>query len=181
MRISHTLEQAEMEKTTKQVLAGLQLAMQAELTGREFYKMAAKNTKDPQGKKVFEELAAEEEEHYKLLGQAVTALTTEGKLPKTLRMKKGTKLKAAHPIFSNDFKKRLKKAHFEMSALAVAVQLELNAINHYKAEAQKAPTADVKSFYLDLVKWEVGHYDAFLKQQQELQESYWSEQGFAPF
>ena len=33
----------------------------------------------------------------------------------------------------------------------------------------------------ELVKWETIHYDAFVKQQQMLQEEYWQEAGFEPF
>jgi rubrerythrin len=38
-----------MNKQTEKVLDGLKIAMEAELTGHQFYKAASKNTKDPKG------------------------------------------------------------------------------------------------------------------------------------
>ena len=94
---------------------------------------------------------------------------------------KAHELAADHPIFSADFKSRLKGAHFEMSALAIAAHLELNGINHYKSLAAKAAAPEAKKLFEDLVEWEKGHYDAFIRQQEELQEAYWNEAGFSPF
>ena len=170
-----------MEKVTKEILEGLKIAIQGERTGHEFYKMAAKNTKDPSGKKVFEQLAEEEAEHFRFLTAQYKSFLDAGRLNKDVKLTRPHALGRDNPIFSKDFKKRLKQSHFEMSALAVAVQLELNGINHYRAEAQKATDPDLKRFYEELVAWETGHYDAFVKEQQQLQEEYWSEAGFAPF
>jgi rubrerythrin len=170
-----------MEKVTREILEGMKKAIQGERTGHEFYKMAAKNTKDPTGKKVFEQLAQEEAEHLTFLTAQYKSFLDAGKLDKKVKLPKPAQLDRNNPIFSVDFKKRLKQAHFEMSALSVAVQLELNGINHYRAEARKATNPDIKHFYEELVAWETGHYDAFVQEQQQLQEDYWSEAGFAPF
>ncbi|MBI5508085.1 MAG: ferritin family protein [Deltaproteobacteria bacterium] len=170
-----------MNKTTRQILEGMKKAMQGERTGHEFYKMAAKSTKDPMGRQVFEELAREEAEHFSFLARQYDSFLEAGHLDPKVKLGKPMPLDRGHPIFSPAFKKRLKDAHFEMSALAVAVQLELNGINHYRAEANRARDPDLKRFYEQLVRWEIGHYEAFLRQQQELQEQYWAEAGFAPF
>jgi rubrerythrin len=85
------------------------------------------------------------------------------------------------PIFSKALRDRIKGAHFEMSALTIAVQLELNGIKHYSEQAKKATLPAARKFYEDLVGWENSHYESLLKQQQMLQEDYWRENGFDPF
>ena len=170
-----------MEQATRKILAGMKKAIQAERTGYEFYKVAAKTTKDPTARKVFAQLAEEEAEHFRFLTANYESFRKAGRVDRRAKLSRPKKLDAAHPIFSAGFRARLKDAHFEMSALAVAVQLELNGIRHYRAEAAKATDPDVKRFYEDLSRWESGHYDALAHEQQELQEAYWAEAGFAPF
>jgi rubrerythrin len=68
-----------------------------------------------------------------------------------------------------------------MSALAIAVQLELNAIKHYSEQAEKATRPEVKKLFAELAAWEKGHYAAMLRQQEALQDDYWAASGFAPF
>ena len=166
---------------TTELLGALRAAMQGERTGHEFYKVAAASTKDPQGKKVFKQLAEEELAHFDFLRQHLQSVTEKGELASGLTLGEAHALATDHPIFSADFKRRIKEAHFEMSALAIAVQLELNAINLYREQAAKAPHAEARKLFESLVEWESGHYDALIRQQQELQEAYWNEAGFAPF
>ena len=63
-----------MKAETARVVAGLQRAMQAEVEGYYFYKMAAQSTSDPQGREVFEELADEGQQHFEFLRDQLAAL-----------------------------------------------------------------------------------------------------------
>lgn len=170
-----------MDARTTELVAALRAAMQGERTGYEFYKMAASNTADPQGKKTFEMLAAEEQSHFDFLRRHYLSLMETGQLSKDARLSKAKDLGEEHPIFSAELKGRIKGAHFEMSALAIAAQLELNGINHYREQAAKAHSPEARKLFQELVEWESGHYEAFIRQQQELQEAYWGEAGFSPF
>lgn len=170
-----------MDAKTKELLDGLRAAMQGERTGHEFYKMAAANTQDPAGKKVFEQLAAEEQQHFDFLRKHYQSLADKGVLAQGVSLGEAHALAAEHPIFSAELKGRIQQAHFEMSALAIAAQLELNGINHYRELAAKASSPEARKFFQELVEWESGHYEAFIRQQQELQEAYWAEAGFSPF
>lgn len=170
-----------MDASTKQMLEGLKQAMQGERTGHEFYKMAAKNTADPTAKEVFAHLAIEELEHFEFLAANYKSLLATGTIASDVKLDLTHALEAQSPIFSKELRGRIKQAHFEMSALAVAVQLELNGINHYREQAAKASIPEVKKFFEDLVTWETLHYNAFIAQQQELQEAYWDDAGFQPY
>ena len=166
---------------TKDLLDALRTAMQGERTGHEFYKVAAATTKDPQGQKVFAQLAAEELAHLEFLRKHYESIADNGELAKGVTLGDANALDLEHPIFSADFKSRIKEAHFEMSALAIAVQLELNSIHLYREQATNAAEVQVQQLFRRLVEWECGHYDALIRQQQELQETYWSAAGFSPF
>jgi rubrerythrin len=53
-----------MNKKTEEILQGLKTAIEAELTGHEFYKNAAETTSDPVGKETFSRMAEEEIGHF---------------------------------------------------------------------------------------------------------------------
>ena len=170
-----------MDDKNHELVEGIRTAMMAERTGREFYRMAAEHTQDAAGKQAFKQLAEEEQLHFDYLAKHYKSLSEKGELAKGVTLGRAHELANENTIFSADFKSRLKGAHFEMSALAIAVQLELNGINHYKAQAAKAKTPEARKLFEELVDWEKGHYDAFVREQEQLQEAYWNEAGFSPF
>jgi rubrerythrin len=170
-----------MNAKLNELVEGLKAAMLAERAGHDFYKMAAVSTTDPGGKAVFERLAAEEQVHFEFLRKHYQAILETGELAKGVRLEPGGEVKGEHPIFSKDLKARIREAHMEMSALSIAAQLELNSINHYRDMAARTTVPEAKKFFQELVEWESGHYDAFVRQGQELHEAYWAEARFSPF
>jgi rubrerythrin len=143
--------------------------------------MAAASTEDPKGKQVFEALAAEEAEHQRFLQAHHAALLETGALDPKLRLAARQGLEGPSPIFSEQLRARVHEAHYEVSALAVGVQLEANAIAHYRQMADAAPSEDARALFEELVAWETVHYRALLRQQDELAHDYWAQAGFSPF
>lgn len=170
-----------MDEATQELIVALRQAMQAERTGHTFYSMAAQNTADPTGKEVFEQLAREETEHFEFLAAHYQSLVEKGVLSTKAKLRAHGDVLPDSPIFSPALRERIRDAHFEMSALSIAVQLELNGINHYQEQAAKAKLPEVKKFFEDLASWESSHYNALLRQQEALQDDYWSASGFSPF
>jgi rubrerythrin len=170
-----------MDANVKELVEGIKAAMLAERTGHEFYKMAAASTKDVEGRQVFERLAAEELSHFEFLRKHHQSLLEKGKLAQGARLGEAHDMAAEHPIFSKELSSRIREAHFEMSALSIAAQLEQNSINHYREQAARTMLPEAKKLFQELVDWETTHLDAFVRQQKELQESYWAEAGFSPF
>jgi rubrerythrin len=170
-----------MDESTKELIKGLREAMQAERTGHTFYKHAATTTQDLRGKQVFEQLAREELEHFEFLAAHHRSLMENGTLANDAKLTGRAEVDPESPLFSEQLKERIKDAHFEMSALSIAVQLELNAINRYRELAAKAKLPEVKRFFEELANWESSHNNAFLNQQRALQDDYWSTSGFSPF
>lgn len=170
-----------MNPSTKALLEGLVKAIKAERDGQSFYLMAARSTEDARGKRVFEMMAGEELEHMKLLTAQYDAILKTGRPDLTFRLGQRSALDGLSPIFSEALKKRISEAHIEMSALSIAIQLELDAMNFYKAEAGKTQDEDVRKFYNELADWESGHYHTLISQQEYLKEDYWTDSRFSPF
>jgi len=169
-----------MNSAEKAVLKGLLSAMRAEHEGFHFYSMAARNTEDEKGKAVFNQLADDEREHLAFLKAQYTAMQEKGAPDQSVTLGDKVVLKGTSPIFSDALKSRVTEAHFEMTALSIGIQLELDALKHYKALSDEADDAFVKWFFLQLSEWESLHYEALLKQQEMLRDDYWAGNGFSP-
>ena len=170
-----------MDAATKQVAEGLKKAIQTELDGYHFFRMAAATTQDPKGREVFDALAREELEHERFLRAQYDSVVKTGKIDTGLRLTQHVDLSGDDPVFSQELRSRLRDAHFEMSALSIGIQLELQARRYYEEMASQTADPDVKRFFTDLAAWEGRHYDALLRQQESLKEDFWTDCGFAPF
>ncbi len=156
-------------------------AIKAESDGEQFYLMVAGSTQDPKGREVFTQLADEERRHQHYLKAQYQALKETGQVDKTAKLGQQLDLAGPSPIFSDALRARAKDAHLEMSALSIGIQQELSAVTFYQAAAKEADEPSVKAFFEELAEWESGHYNALLRQQELLQDDYWSGAGFSPF
>jgi len=156
-------------------------AIQAERDGYRFYLMAAQSTQDTKAKETFMRLADEELGHESYLRVQYRAVAQTGAFDGMARL--GTQLfyPGDSPIFSPQLVARIEEAHFEMSALSIAIQLELNAINHYQGAADKVSDESAKKVFTELANWENDHYQMLLRQQELVRDGYWQANGFAPF
>jgi rubrerythrin len=170
-----------MDESMNRVMEGLQKAIEAEVEGHHFYKMAASSTADEHGKEVFNVLAAEELDHARFLRAQLAALRETGSVDESVTLGPKKDLTGGSPIFSPALKARVKDAHYEVTALSVGSQLELGAVHFYKAEAEAAADEKVKAFYMQLADWESGHYAALTSQLADLRDDYWDAGDFAPF
>ena len=150
-----------MSKQTEEILKGLKTAIEAELTGHEFYKNAAKTISDPMGKETFSRMAEEEIGHFNYLRHQYKSVLEKGEYDFAKKLLKKDHKHAESPIFSDEIKRRIKDSHFEVSALTIGMKLELDAMRFYRACAEKADNEDVKKFYNELADWEKDHYHAF--------------------
>ncbi len=163
------------------LLTALKDAMEAEMTGHQFYLHAAKITKDRQGQETFSRMAQDELDHFQALKTQYLAVLEKGKFDQTTALFEVPAPQTASPIFSSEFREKIGEQHFEMSALSVGMQLELNAINHYRKAADESEDAGVKAFFLQLEEWEQGHYDGFADALEQLREDYWQANDFLPY
>ncbi len=165
----------------ERIIAGLEQAIRAETEGHHFYLMAARATSDEKGVEIFELLAKEELDHLRFLTHQKRSLVETGQLDSNVQLGPQADLSGPSPIFSDSLRERAAEAHFEMSALSIGIQLEINAEKHYQAQADATDAPEVKAFFEKLARWEGGHYQALLRQHDSLKEDYWAAGGFAPF
>jgi len=169
-----------MNKHTETVLNGLKIAMEAELTGHQFYKAASKNTKDPKGKETFSRMAEEEMGHFNYLRHQYESIRKTGAYDFTKKRFKSHRKSGSSPIFSKEIRNRIKNSHFEVSALTIGMKLEMEAAGFYRKCAAKATTPAARKFYNELAEWEQGHYQAFKNQLDLLKEEYFAANNFVP-
>lgn len=163
------------------IAEALARAMQAETDGHHFYLMAANATQDVQGKEVFAQLAAEELDHLRFLKVQRESYLASGHADEAATLGHGRELRGESPIFSSAIHARLGEAHFEMSALSIAIALELSSQAFYREQALAAGDEAARRFFEELALWEAGHAEALSRQLEELKEAYWAGGGFAPF
>jgi len=165
----------------RRIIDGIEQAMRTETDGHHFYLMAARSTRDARGQDMLELLASEELDHLRFLQLQKKSLLETGLVDTHAELGPQADLSGPNPIFSDRLRERASEAHFEMSALSIGIQLEINSEKFYQAQAEAAPDEDVRTFFDRLARWEAGHYQALLRQHDSLKEDYWAAGGFAPF
>jgi rubrerythrin len=140
--------------------------------------MAAQNTADEQGRLTLMQLADEELLHIAFLHKQYKSISESGRIDAEASL--GKHPESSSPIFSQNLKTRAKEAHYEMSALSIALQLENSAIIFYTEQAKQTELPEAKHFFTELANWEIGHKRAIEFQLEELKDAYWSENFFSP-
>ncbi len=165
----------------KKALEGLKIALQTELNGIEFYRMAAEKTDDKKGKEIFTMLADDEVKHFNTLQKHYQSMITSSKWAPSISLgEASTIFQGESPIFSDEIKSRIQEKHFEMSALSIGALLESNSIDFYRKMKEASDDEIAKKLFADLQKWEEEHLEAITKQLDLLKEEYWAEQKFTP-
>jgi rubrerythrin len=169
-----------MGKGNEETLKALKTAIEAELTGHEFYKNAAQSTDDPNGKAAFRRMAAEEMKHFEYLRHQYRAVLKQGGYDFSKSLVREPHEHGTSPIFSEDIRARIKDSHFEVSALTIGMKLEFDAVKFYESCAQMAEDEKARQLYLELADWERGHYEAFQQELEALKEDYFEANQFFP-
>jgi rubrerythrin len=169
-----------MSTSKEKILAALKSAMEAEMTGHHFYKNAAATTADPQGRATFERLAREELLHFNYLKKQYQSILETGSFDLSQPLADRREDETAKAIFSPQLKARIKQSHFEISALSIGMQLEMNAVRFYQQCADESSDPGVKELFQQLADWERGHHDDFVRELDELKEEYWQANNFVP-
>ncbi len=161
-------------------LTALQMAIQTEIDGYNFYQRFSERTEDPNARAMFQRLAQDEVMHLELLRNTKAALQNSGKwadyqgLP--LELVEGS------PIFSRErVEQNIVDYASDLSALRMAYLIEKDAVDFYTRAAQKTGDPNGKRIFLDLVKMERGHLDLLEGEYTYLRGQFQTAMGFAPF
>jgi rubrerythrin len=165
---------------TDATLATLQVAIQTEIDGHNFYQRFAERTEDPSARAIFDRLARDEIMHLELLYNTKAMLEESGHWAEY----KGVALDvpAGAPIFSRErVDQNLVDHTSDLSALRVAYLIEKDAFDFYTRAAQETDDANGKRMFSDLAKMEKGHLDLLQGEYEFLKDQFQTAMGFAPF
>lgn len=136
----------------------LNLAMEREKGGHDFYLDAAAKTNDPKGKSMFEWLARQETNHYQKLSSQRDALAQDRGWQKISEATESTIGRSEFPqIF--EAPGEVKANTGELDALKVGIEAEKDSIALYGQAANDSTHEDAKEMFLRLVEEEKGHLE----------------------
>jgi len=160
-------------------LAALQMAIQTEIDGYNFYQRFAESA-DSRTREMFERLARDEMMHLELLQSTKAVLEERGEWAEY----KGLSLEAFEgaPIFSRErVEQNIVDRTSEMSALRMAYLIERDAVVFYKQASKRTKDPNGQRMFLDLAEMEQRHLDLLEGEYQVLREQLQAAMGFAPF
>ena len=141
------------------VLKAIETAIQIEKDGLAFYTEAARQTDDPNGKKMFQSLARDEAGHLKLFETVRELLPKDGHWLSPEQVAAISPGEFNHPpIFpTGDEIRSAKTPERELAALLRGLQAEKDSIAFYSQQRDKADDPDAKAMYAYLIEQEEGH------------------------
>ncbi len=161
-------------------LTALQMAIQTEIDGHNFYQKFAERTDDPQARRMFERLAQDEIMHLELLRNTKAMLEQSGEWAEY----RGVSLEppGGAPIFSRERVKQNVVAYTsDLSALRVAYLIEKDAADFYTHAAAQTDDVNGRRMFRDLAEMERGHLRLLEGEYNFLMDQFQMAMGFAPF
>lgn len=145
----------------------LRIAIATERSGLEFYTRAARLTKDARGRKVFEKLAEEEEEHLgKLEARYRQLLAQDPQLDSrpTFLFFKG----AANGLFAAGSDQLSKEGVNDRQALMIGIRCERGSHKFFKRYGERFEDSEGKQIFLEFADEEREHLDLLIREYRAL-------------
>lgn len=146
----------------------LRIAIATERSGREFYARAAKLTKDPRGRRIFEKLAGEEDDHLDRLEQRYKQiLASDPQLESypTFLFFKG----AANGLFAAGTE-QLAKGVDDKQALMIGIKCERGSHRFFKRYGERFEESEGKRVFLEFADEERQHLELLIREYRALTE-----------
>jgi len=143
----------------KDRLNALEVALNNETREREFYLKNAKRTKNPLGKRMFQQIGDDELEHYERLKQLHQTWAKKQKWPETVPLKvKDTIVKDILLEFVKKVDKTAKGDSDDLEAVRTAIDFEAKGAKYYAELRDTVTNPKEKEFFDLLAKMENEHY-----------------------
>jgi Fur family ferric uptake transcriptional regulator len=145
----------------------LRIAIATERSGREFYTRAAKLTRDRRGRRIFQQLAGEEDDHLDRL---------EGRYQELLRQHDDLEAQppflffkgAANGLFAAGAEE-LKKGLDDRQALRIGIRCERGSYQFFKRYGERFEESEGKRVFLQFAEEEREHLDLLLREYRALE------------
>jgi rubrerythrin len=158
----------------------LKEAILLERRGKAFYTTAARQTESEAARKIFEMMAAEEDEHINFLSKQF-AYYEKNKSFMKVDDAADTDDTTVMEILTEQIKNQVNAAGFEAAAISAAMDFETRAVQIYSERAEAATDVNEKEMYQMLADWEKGHHYWLHKINEDLKEQVWYDNNFWPF
>jgi len=154
----------------------LEMAMKMEKDAIMFYSEAARKTKYPVGKKMFDTITEDEKRHLEMISQIIKGLNVT---PKDVSPMKN--VKTVFESMKNEMMKKVEASADELEAFKVAMRMEQEGMEFYKKMLAGAKKEKEKALLEKLIQEEQQHYAIFANTYQFLAETgnwfLWEERG----
>ena len=164
----------------KSAVEVLKEAILLERRGKAFYATAAKQTESEAARKIFEMMAAEEDEHINFLSRQFAYYEKNKAFMKVDEVADADD-STVMQILSEEIKTQVNAAGYEAAAISAAMDFETRAVQIYSDRAASATDKNEKEMYQMLADWEKGHHFWLHKINEDLREQIWYDNNFWPF
>ena len=158
----------------------LKEAILLERRGKAFYTTAARQTESEAARKIFEMMAAEEDEHINFLSKQF-AYYEKNKAFMKVDDAADTDDATVMQVLTEEIRKQINAASFEAAAISAAMDFETRAVQIYSERAESATDENERDMYQMLADWEKGHHYWLHKINEDLKEQVWYDNNFWPF
>jgi len=175
-----------MENEQARTIEVLQLAVQMEVDGKEFYQKASRKSSNKLAKELFRQLANEEDAHRKKFMEIYEAFKGGQNWPDVEPpSEKEKKLKSLFAEATKALGSKIKVAESELEAIKIAMDMEIRSYNLYYSRSEESTLPLKKWFYGALAAEEREHHLALLDSYEYLSDpvgwftkrEYWSLDG----
>jgi len=152
-----------MEDEQARTIKVLQLAVQMEVDGKEFYQKASRKSSNRLAKELFHQLASEEDTHRRKFEEVYRAIKRGRDWPDVApASEKGKRLKSLFSEATKALGSKFKVAESELEAIKTAMDMEVRSYNLYHTRSKEAALPVEKRFYETLAGEERGHHLALV-------------------
>ena len=140
-------------------LEALQIAIQMEIDGKEYYVKASQKSSNELGKRLLASLAVEEDVHRQKFKEIYEAIRSKKAWPVTdFKPDRGKKLRTVFATATEEMGVNIKVPATELDAIQTAMQMENKTYDFYKNQTQNATYDAERDLYKTLAAEERGHY-----------------------
>jgi len=148
-----------METEQAQTLKALQIAIQMEIDGKEYYLKASQESSNEPGKKLLQSLAVEEDVHRQKFEQIYKAIQNKKAWPVTdFQPDGGKRLRTIFAKATGETGSNIKAPSTELDAIKIAMDMESKTYDFYKSQGENATYSAERDFYHTLAAEEREHH-----------------------
>jgi rubrerythrin len=164
--------------TSPSMLEIVKGAILFEKKGEALYKGVALTTTSNALRELFNQLAAEEENHAVVLSKQYQSLRQQQ--PPAIEPTTGASPQPLNKILTAKVVAEISASGYEAAAISAAIELEKNSLAYYSRQAESSESTSEKKFYSWLAEWEKEHLTMLLELDQALREKIWYDNQFWP-